>query len=72
MKKKKVSSENIQMTKKEREALQAQLEKEREVRGRLEQVNKPVYTRLNPCLYLFKPIEIFMVFLLPFSLFDEC
>ena len=72
MKKKKVSSENIQMTKKEREALQAQLEKEREVRGKLEQVNKPVYTHLNPCLYLFKPIEIFMVFLLPFSLFDEC
>ena len=39
MKKKKVASENIQMTKKEREALQAQLEKEHEVRERLELVN---------------------------------
>jgi hypothetical protein len=38
MKKKKVSSENVQMTKKEREAMQVQLEKESEIRRTLEQV----------------------------------
>ena len=47
MRKKKVSSENIQMTKKEREALQAQLEKEHEVRERLELVNTLVL-RVSP------------------------
>lgn len=37
--KKKILSENVEMTKKEREAMMAQLEKENEVRKRIEDVS---------------------------------
>ena len=39
MKKKKGSNENVPMTKKEREAMEAQLEKESEIRKKVSQVN---------------------------------